>query len=424
MRSAWRRKAEPADGKPSPIMLAILISLSIGGLMSSDINLPGINMTAASLDVPVSAVQASFGPYLIGLLVAQLFYGPLSDARGRRLSIVIGFSVYALASLACAFPANITVFTLARLLQALGAGAGLVVARAMIGDLYDRKTAARVLGLIMPWMGSSPAFAPFIGGYLTEWFSWRAPFLFTTGLAALTVVAVLFRLPETRPPEARTSHLRQTVGNYRKLMNSPAFWRYGVNLAAGYAVYTGYLVGSPVIFHKMGVSVAENGYCYILMSIAFISGNLISRRLVKDTPIDTLLMRAYLIFAGGSLAFLLFCLYSPLNFWPMLILMAVVNTGNGFIFPLSVAGGVTAFPAFPGAASGLLGACQMGGGTIASLIVSASSKDSRSMSLFVTACAITGAAAFLVLRRPAQPAARPRAGVRRGDTGAAEGAQT
>src|SRR4051794_23668992 len=83
-----------AGRKPSPMMLAILISLSIGGLMSSDINLPGMSMTATSLGVPVSAVQASFGPYLIGLLVAQLFYGPLSDARGRRVSIIVGFSVY------------------------------------------------------------------------------------------------------------------------------------------------------------------------------------------------------------------------------------------------------------------------------------------------------------------------------------------
>ncbi|MFC0553306.1 multidrug effflux MFS transporter [Planotetraspora thailandica] len=393
----------PSRTKPSPMMLAILISLTIGGLMSSDINLPGMNATAMSLGVPVSAVQASFGPYLIGLLVAQLLYGPLSDVHGRRRPILIGFSVYALASLACAFPADITVFTAARLLQALGAGAGLVVARAMIGDLYDRETAARVLGLIMPWLGASPAFAPFIGGYLTEWFSWRAPFLFTAALAALTVVAAFLRLPESRPHAARTSRLRETAGNYRKLIDNPGFWRYGVNLAMGYAVYTGYLVGSPAIFHRMGLSAAANGYCYILMSVAFISGNLVSRRLVKSTPIDELLTRAHLIFAGGALAFLVFSLQSPLNLWPMLILMAVVNVGNGFIFPLSVAGGVTGFPAFPGAASGLLGACQMGGGTVASLIVSISPKDSRSMSLFVAACAIAGVAAFLALRRPVHP---------------------
>ncbi|GII28741.1 multidrug effflux MFS transporter [Planotetraspora mira] len=392
--------------RPSPMMLAILISLSIGGLMSSDINLPGMSMTAASLGVPVSAVQASFGPYLVGLLVAQLFYGPLSDARGRRVPIIVGFSVYALASLACAFPANITVFTVARLLQALGAGAGLVVARAVIGDLYDRETAARVLGLIMPWMGSSPAFAPFIGGYLTEWFSWRAPFLFTAVLAAVTVVAVLFRLPESRPRTARTGHLRETIGNYRTLFGSVVFWRYGLNLTMGYAVYTGYLVGSPAIFHRLGVSPVANGYCYILMSIAFISGNLVSRRLVRSTPIDELLTRAHVIFSGGALAFLLFSLYSPLNFWPMIFMMAVVNVGNGFIFPLSVAGGVTTFPAFPGVASGLLGAFQMGGGGVASLIVSVSPKDSRSMSMLVTACAIAGLAAFLALRRSARPYSR------------------
>jgi DHA1 family bicyclomycin/chloramphenicol resistance-like MFS transporter len=385
----------------SRLMLAILISLSIGGLMSSDINLPGITRTADSLHATVAQVQASFGPYLLGLLVAQLVYGPLSDAYGRRRPILIGFSLYALASLACALPPNVTIFTVARLLQALGAGAGLVVARAIVGDLYDRRTAARVLGLIMPWMGASPAFAPLIGGYLTSWFSWRAPFVFTAALAALTVAAVVWRLPETRPPGTRTRHLRQTAGNYRRLLASAGFWSYGVNLAIGYAVYTGYLVGSPVIFQRMGVSAVANGYCYIVMSIAFISGNLVSRRLVRRLPLDGLLLRAHVLFSTAALVFLLVSLASPLNLWPMLIVMGVVNIGNGFLFPLSVAGGVTAFPAYAGAASGLLGACQMGGGSLATLVVSGIPSDSRSMSLFVLTAAVIGLVAFPLLRRVA-----------------------
>jgi DHA1 family bicyclomycin/chloramphenicol resistance-like MFS transporter len=383
---------------PSALTLAILISLSIGGLMSSDINLPGISRTAATLHVSTSAIQASFGPYLVGLLIAQLIYGPLSDAYGRRVPIMVGFSLYALASLACALPPNVTVFTIARLLQALGAGAGLVVARAVVADLYDRETAARVLALIMPWMGASPAFAPFIGGYLTVWFSWRAPFFLTAILAAVTVAGVFLRLPESRPPEARTRHLRTTAGNYRSLVASRGFWRYSVNLAVGYAVYTGYLVGSPVIFHRLGLGPAANGYCYILMAIAFVSGNLTARRLVGHIPIDTLLSRAHLVFLGGSLAFLLFSLHSPLNFWPMFLLMGVVNIGNGFFFPLSVAGGVTRFPAYAGAASGLLGACQMGGGSLASVVVSRIPSDSLGMSLFVVSCAALGIVAFTLLR--------------------------
>jgi MFS transporter, DHA1 family, multidrug resistance protein len=396
--------AGPAEvaRKPSALKLAVLVSLSIGGLMSSDINLPGVDLTAKSFHVATSAVQASFSPYLIGLLLAQLFYGPLSDAFGRRRPMLIGFGVYALASLGCALAPTLTVFTIARLLQAAGAGAGLVLARAVVGDLYDRETTARTIALIMPWMGASPAFAPLLGGYLTTLFSWRAPFTFTAALAALTVVGVVYCLPESLPVERRTRHLRETMLNYGRLLRSATFWRYGLNLAAGYAVYTGYLVGSPVIFRRMGIDTSANGYCYILMAIAFVAGNLTSRRLVKDRPIDRLLVWAHLIFSTGALLFLLVTLAHPLTFWPMLVLMGVVNIGNGFLFPLSVAGGITSFPAFVGAASGLLGACQMGGGSAASLIVSVIPSDSRSMSLFVVASAAIGLTGFTLLRRLAR----------------------
>ncbi|WP_310723158.1 multidrug effflux MFS transporter [Streptomyces sp. N2A] len=406
---------QTTEAKVPPLLLAVLISLSVGGLMSSDINLPGLAQTAHALGTSVSAVQATFSPYLVGLLVAQLLYGPWSDAIGRRRLVIGGFTLYAVASLGCALSPNIAVFATTRLLQALGAGAGLVLARAIVGDLYGQQTAARVFTTIMPVVGASPAISPLMGGYLTTYLSWRAPFFLTALIALVTVVAVVLRVPESLPAERRARRLRTTVGNYRRLLVSGKFWGYGLNLGVGYAVYTGYLVASPVIFQRLGMSTEINGYCYISIAAAYITGNLVSRRLVKRHSIDRLLVRGHLIFSSGALVLLAVGLTDPQTPWPLLVLMTAVTIGNGFLFPMSVAGGVTSFPAMAGAASGLLGAVQMAGGSFSSLVVSKIPPDIRSFAILVAVLALTGLTAFHCLRvvtarsatAPTSPSAAP-----------------
>ncbi|MEU6172334.1 multidrug effflux MFS transporter [Streptantibioticus parmotrematis] len=389
---------QTTQAKVPPLLLAVLISLSVGGLMSSDINLPGLTRTAHALATSTSAVQATFSPYLVGLLVAQLLYGPWSDAVGRRRLVIGGFSLYAVASLACALSPDIAVFAVARLLQALGAGAGLVLARAIVGDLYGQQTAARVFTTIMPVVGASPAISPLIGGYLTTYLSWRSPFVLTAVIAAVTVVVVVLKVPESLPDERRAPRLRATAGNYRRLALSAKFWGYGLNLGVGYAVYTGYLVASPVIFQRLGMSTEVNGYCYISIAAAYISGNLVSRRLLARYSVDRLLARGHLIFSGGALLLLAVGLTDPHTPWPLLVLMTVVTIGNGFLFPMSVTGGVTSFPTMAGAASGLLGAVQMAGGSLSSLLVSKIPPDTRSFAILVAAFAFVGLAAFHGLR--------------------------
>ncbi|MGX1850110.1 multidrug effflux MFS transporter [Streptomyces sp. NPDC055299] len=402
------------EAKVPPLLLAVLISLSVGGLMSSDINLPGLAQTAHALGTSVSAVQATFSPYLVGLLVAQLLYGPWSDALGRRRLVIGGFSLYAVASLACALAPNIAVFAAARLLQALGAGAGLVLARAIVGDLYGQQTAARVFTTIMPVVGASPAISPLMGGYLTTLLSWRSPFFLTALIAVATVVTVVLKVPESLPQERRARRLRTTVGNYRHLLASAKFWGFGLNLGVGYAVYTGYLVASPVIFQRLGMSTEMNGYCYISVAAAYITGNLLSRRLVARHSIDHLLVRGHVIFSGGALVLLALGLTDPQTPWPLLVMMTAVTIGNGFLFPMSVAGGVTSFSAMAGAASGLLGAVQMAGGSLSSLVVSRIPPDVRSFSILVAVFAVAGLLAFHSLRAFA---ARPTTG-----SGTAQGA--
>jgi MFS transporter, DHA1 family, multidrug resistance protein len=387
----------------SPLLLSVLISLSAGGLIASDINLPGMPIAAHDLGVSVAAVQWTFSAYLVGLALAQALYGPLSDAVGRKPLITGGLTLFTAASVLCAFAPDILVFGAGRLLQALGAGAGIVVGRAMVSDLFDQKAAARVFTLIMPVVGVSPAVSPLVGGYLTTLTDWRVPFLVTAGLAALTLVAVVARVPESHPAGRRKRGVAATVGNYPRLLVQPRFWAYTVNLGAAYAAYFGYLAASPVIFHRMGLGTEATSYCYISVSVAYVLGNLFSRTLVRTRSLDRLLLWGHAVFTVGALALLPFGLAGSDNPWPLLLLMGVMTFGNGFLIPLSYAGGVAGFPTMAGAASGLLGALQMGTGSLAIVVVSWFSGGLLSLGWFMAAVAVLGVVGFASLLRAAGP---------------------
>ncbi|GAA3159918.1 MULTISPECIES: multidrug effflux MFS transporter [Streptomyces] len=383
----------------SPLLLAILVSLAVCGLMASDINLPAVPRIAADFGVGESSVQRTFSIYMAGLVVAQALYGPVSDAYGRRPLVLAGFSLFAVASVLCATAPGITAFAVGRLLQALGAGTGLVVGRAMVGDLFDKRTATRTFATIMPIVGVSPAVSPLIGSYLTTWFSWRAPFVLTAVIGGVTVAAVALAVPETLSRRGGGSGLRGTVGNYPYLLRQSRFWLYAVSLAAGYSAYFGYLVASPVIFQRMGLSTTATGYCYISVSFTYVLGNLCSRRLSARRSISQVLGIGYLLFSTAALLLLVAGLAQVRSPWPLLVLMGVVATANGFLLPMSYAGGVTQFPSKAASASGLLGALQMIGGSVASLAVGFFPGDARALSVMIFAIALSAVAAFLSLSR-------------------------
>lgn len=262
---------------PQGILLTTLVLLSASGLVASDINLPGMPLAAQALDAPITALQQTFSVYVIGLAVAQALYGALSDTYGRRRLVIGGMAVYALASIACALAPSVALFGLARVFQALGAGAGMVIGRAIIGDIFDAKRAARIFTTIMPIVGASPALAPLVGGYLTDYVSWRAPFLLTAALGVAAVVLMLLYIPETMPQARRQRSAFVTFRNYPMLLRQPRFWTYALNLCVAYAAYLGYLAASPVILEHMGLGPKAASTCYISLSVTYIFSNLVSR---------------------------------------------------------------------------------------------------------------------------------------------------
>ena len=382
---------------PYALLLAVLCSLNAGGLFASDINLPGVPATAHALDAPVSSVQWTFSAFMIGIAISQAVYGPLSDAYGRKRVIVFGLGLFVVASLVCAGAPTIEVFGAGRLLQALGAGSGMVIGRAVISDLYEAKDAARMFATVMPIVGVSPSVAPLMGGYLTTYISWRAPFAVTALTGALTLLVMVGWVPESLPPERRSQHLGTTLRGYPRLLGRPLFWAYTSNLVVAYGGYFGYLAASPLIFHRMGLATVTTSYCYITVSVAYVAGNLTSRALVRTRAIDRLLWWGHGFFLAGALMMLALGLSGAQGRQGLLVLvfMPVMTFGNGFLLPLSMSAGVTAFRSTAGSASGLMGALQLLGASLGIFTVSRlPAGDLFSLGWYIVGTAVLGIAAF------------------------------
>lgn len=188
------------------------------GVAATDLLFPGFPAMADDLGVSASAVQVTLSTFLVGLAAGQLVAGPLSDARGRRRPLIAGILLFTVSSLACAAAPSLAVLAAMRLLQGMGASAGVVIGRAVVGDLFAGSAAARYLSRLVIVVGLAPILAPLLGSLVLRSSSWRGVFVALALLGGALLLAVVSLLPETLPRERRgASGLRPMVGSMRVL---------------------------------------------------------------------------------------------------------------------------------------------------------------------------------------------------------------
>ena len=159
-----------------PGWLILMGALTAIGPFAIDMYLPAFPTIAANLGVPRGDVERTLAAYLIGLALAQVFYGPMADRYGRKPPLLVGLALFMLGSLGCALAGSAQALTGWRVLQAMGGAAGIVIPRAVIRDHYETQEAARAMSLLMLIMGLAPILAPLAGGQLLTIASWRSLF--------------------------------------------------------------------------------------------------------------------------------------------------------------------------------------------------------------------------------------------------------
>ena len=342
-------------------LLLLLMATTAIGPTSLNILVPAVPELSHQFGTRATTMQLTITLFLIGLAVAQLVMGPLSDRFGRRPVMLGGLSLTVLASLMAIVMPTIESVIVARILQAIGASAGIVVARAIIRDLFSRDRAASVLGLVATVMVAAPTLGPLIGGLLETFFRWQSIFLFTA-LTTLAVVAwAAITLPETRGLNVPAGHGEGFRRDLAALARSRPFIGYVLIGAFGSGTFFVFLGGGPhVIVTLMGRTSAEYGVWFAASSIGYMAGNFIASRLATRHGIHPLIFWGIALeIAGVALATAL--AWGADDFGPIIVFgpQMVISLGNGLLLPGAIAGATSVRPQAAGTAAGIIGCTQM-----------------------------------------------------------------
>ncbi len=205
------------------VVLLSLTWASSLGIVASTIYVPSVPAIARAFDTPVARVQLTFVGYLLAFAISMLVLGPLSDRYGRRRTVLCGLALCALSSFVCAFSPTIEVLIAARVLQGIGACAGMVVGRALTREIWGPEAAAQVIAGRAIAATLMQACAPVLGGYLQEWFGWRANFAAVAVLAGFAMVLMVRYVPDRGNRPARACDRRRHAGELSHPDRHPPF---------------------------------------------------------------------------------------------------------------------------------------------------------------------------------------------------------
>lgn len=344
--------------------------MSAIGPMALNIFMPSMPGLARHFQVDYGLVQLTLTVYLIGLGMAQLLYGPLSDRYGRRPVLLCGLSIFCLGSLLCMLAPSIEMLIGGRVLQAIGGCSGLVLGRAIIRDLYDRDRSAAMIGYVTMAMSLAPMFSPALGGYLDTLLGWRASFAFCVLSGILVLGWVLFTLPETLAEPGFGEGARAMLRSYAGLVRSPAFCGYALQTAFSSGVFFAFIAGAPfVVVTVMGLPSSAYGLWFIVVSLGYLAGNFCTGRFAVRLGVDRMIAIGAIIGLLGILGLAAIGWLGLLTLPGLFLPMAVVALSNGLTLPNGTAGAVSVNPRAAGAAAGLSGALQMLVGAGAAVLV-------------------------------------------------------
>ncbi|MCC6145309.1 MAG: Bcr/CflA family multidrug efflux MFS transporter [Candidatus Hydrogenedentes bacterium] len=359
-------KNEPHPRRGFLVML--LGALVAFGPLSIDMYLPAMPSLARDFAVPLATVEFSVSAFLIGMAIGQLVYGPVSDRFGRKPLLYIGLTLYAASSAACALAPGAEVLIAARVMQALGSCAGVVVARAMVRDLFEPREAAGAFSLMMLVMGAAPILAPLLGGYITAYFGWRSIFWLLAVLALLCVAVLSRALPETHGADPGV-RLRDSFRTYARILRHRQFMGYAVSGSLAQAGMMAYITGAPFIFIELfGVPAEHFGWIFGLNAFGLISMAQVNLLLLRRYTLDQVLRVSFALIAGIGF-FLLLAGCFGWGIWPVGIGLFSYLAVLGITFPNTAAGALADQGAVAGSASALMGSIQFTLGFAASALL-------------------------------------------------------
>ncbi|PKA44537.1 multidrug effflux MFS transporter (plasmid) [Rhizobium sullae] len=386
---------------PRRRVLAVLSALMGFASISTDLYLPAMPAMGRDFGADPGSIELTVSGFLIGFSLGQLFWGPVGDRYGRRLPVAVGLLLFVIGSAGCAMSGSAAEMILWRVVQAIGACSGVVLARAMVRDLYEGSRAAQMLSILITIMAVAPLLGPIVGGQILAIAGWRSIFwvLVAVGLATL---AALFTVPETLPAERRNKNsITDAVLGYGKLLANRRLLGFAAAGGFFYAGIYAYIAGTPFAYiDYYHVPAGLYGVLFALGIVGIMVTNMVNSRLVTRLGSTTILRFGTFGAMASGFAILVAGATGWGGLWALTTLLFVFVSWSGLIVANSIGGALQDFPEQAGAVSALVGAIHYGSGIAGSAAVSALADGTPWALTLVIGVAGIGSFGSLVLVAP------------------------
>ncbi|KKF02394.1 transporter [Mycolicibacterium obuense] len=404
---ASRGVGESPATPPSRLKMIVVLGLLVAlGPLTIDMYLPALPRIADELSVTSSVAQLTLTGTLAGLALGQLIIGPLSDSLGRRKPLMAGIVLHMLASLLCLFAPNIAVLGVARGLQGVGAAAGMVVAIAVVGDLYKDNVAATVMSRLMLVLGVAPVLAPSLGAAVLLNASWHWVFAALVVLAGAILVMAVLALPETLPvAHRRPLKVGGIARTYVELLRDTRFVILVLVAALGMSGLFAYIAGASFVLQ------GRYGIGQTAFALVFGAGAI---ALIGSTQFNVVLLRRF-----SPQRIMVWALAAASLFGVVFVALAAAHVGGlaafvvpvwailaamGLVIPNAPAVALTRHPDAAGTAAALLGAVQFGLGAAVAPLVGVLGNDELAMASVMATGVVVALAALLLTGAHRAPA--------------------
>jgi DHA1 family bicyclomycin/chloramphenicol resistance-like MFS transporter len=376
---------------------ALLVAL---GPISMALYTPAMPQLVEVFGTDVATVKLTLTVYFLGFALAQLVCGPLSDAYGRR-PIVMGFTAaYLVGSLLAVFAPSVEWLLAARVIQGIGASAGVAISRAIVRDLFTGRQSVQVMNMIGLMLAAGPALSPTIGGITLDLFGWHAIFLVMVIYGAVLIAIFATLVPETnaRPEPARAAP-RALAASYGALLTDRRFLRPTIIMASSVgALYTLATILPFVLIGRVGLTPTEFGVGMLAQSGSFMLGSLVMNRLLRSIEAHRLVPVGLALIGIGAFTLAILGIAAEPSFLTVMGPIGVFAFGIPFVMPSMLTESLAPFPRMAGAASALSGFFQMGGGLIGSAVAAAMGDPELALATIVPVMATIGIGTHVALR--------------------------
>lgn len=340
------------------------------GPVAMQILLPALPVIKDDFAVSADVAQLTLSLSMFAIAIGTLTYGPLSDKYGRKPIMLVGLIITLIGSLFCLFANSIVTLIIGRFVQAFGGAVGLVLARAIVRDVYGAEQAARVIATLVMVMVVLPMMSPAVGGELMSRFGWHSVFVVIAILSLLIMLMMGKSLPETLREPVPFEGVSAMLATFVQLLSSRVFCGYAFCVTFVSVVFFSFISAAPeIMVSVLDRPPTEYGYYFIMIPAGFMIGNYVARHFGYSMGMDRMIGLGAAIALGGitlAVALQLAGLHQPVALFAPISLAVF---GNGITLPNAQAAAINEFPKFAGSASGLTGFLQMAFSAVAAQLV-------------------------------------------------------